>query len=97
MRMARRAEATQNNNPVPIATKNLVSMTVESIMTAPFITIDSKRNPHEAQELMADSDVRHVIVREGETVIGLVSIGDLLAFYKSLAETEYSEPKIGID
>ena len=54
MRMAQRAEATQNNNPVPIANKNLVSMTVESIMTAPFITIDSKRSPHEAQELMAN-------------------------------------------
>jgi signal-transduction protein with cAMP-binding, CBS, and nucleotidyltransferase domain len=77
--------------------KDLTSMTVESIMTAPFITIDSKRSPHEAQELMADSGVRHLIVRKGETVTGVVSIRDLLAFYKSLAETEYSEPKIGID
>lgn len=77
--------------------KDLTSMTVESIMTTPFITIESRRSPHDAQELTADSGVRHLIVREGETVIGVVSIRDLLAFYKSLAETEYSEPRIGVD
>ena len=46
---------------------------------------------------MADSGVRHLFVREGETVTGLVSIPNLLPFYKSLAETKYSEPKIGVD
>ena len=77
--------------------KDLTSITVESIMTAPFITIESRRSPDAAQELMADSGIRHLIVREGETVTGVVSVRDLLAFYKSLAETEYSEPKIGVD
>jgi len=46
---------------------------------------------------MADAGVRHLVVREGETVTGLVSIRDLLAFYKNQAEIKYSEPKIGVD
>jgi len=59
--------------------KDLTSMTVGSIMTAPFITIESKRSPGVAQELMADEGVRHLVVREGETVTGLVSIRNLPA------------------
>ncbi len=77
--------------------KDLTSMTVESIMTAPFVTIESHQSPCEAQEVMSDEGVRHLVVREGKTITGLVSIRDLLVFYKSRAEGTYSEPKIGID
>ncbi len=77
--------------------KDLTSMTVESIMTAPFVTIESHQSPREAQEVMSDEGVRHLVVREGKTITGLVSIRDLLVFYKSRAEGTYSEPKIGID
>ena len=66
-------------------------------MTAPFITIESKRSPDVAQELMADEGVRHLVVREGETVTGLVSIRDLWACYKNQAEIKYSEPKIRVE
>jgi signal-transduction protein with cAMP-binding, CBS, and nucleotidyltransferase domain len=77
--------------------KDLTSMTVESIMTAPFVTIGSHQSPREAQEMMSDQGVRHLVVREGKTITGLVSIRDLLVFYESLAEPTYSEPRIGID
>ena len=77
--------------------KNLSSITVESIMTTPFITIDSKQSPREAQQMMADAGVRHLVVREGGSITGLVSIRDLLVFYKNTVEPQYSEPKIGVD
>ena len=72
-------------------------MAVESIMTTLFGTIESHQSPREAQEMMSDEGVRHLDVREGKTITGVVSIGDLLVFYKSRAETTYSEPRIGID
>jgi CBS domain-containing protein len=77
--------------------KDLTSMTVASIMTAPFVTIESHQSPSKAQEMMSDEGVRHLVVREGKTITGVVSIRDLLVFYKSQAETIYSEPRIGID
>ncbi len=77
--------------------KDLASMTVESIMNAPFITIESQQSPREAHQIMADSGVRHLVVREGTAITGLVSIRDLLVFYKNTAEEKFSEPKIGVD
>ena len=77
--------------------KDLSAMTVESIMTAPFITIESKQSPREAHQIMADSGVRHLVVKEGSAMTGLVSIRDLLVFYKNTAEENFSEPKIGVD
>ncbi len=77
--------------------KDLTSMTVQSIMTAPLITIGSHQSPREAQEMMSEEGVRHLVVREGKTITGMVSVRDLLVFYKSRAETNYSEPRIGID
>ena len=77
--------------------KDLSSMTVESIMNTPFITIESQQSPREAHQIMADSGVRHLVVKEGTAITGLVSIRDLLVFYKNTAEEKYSEPKIGVD
>ena len=76
---------------------DLSAMTVERVMTAPFITIDSNQSPREAQQLMADAGIRHLVVRDGESITGLVSIRDLLVYYKNTAEIQYSEPKIGVD
>jgi len=77
--------------------KDLSSMTVESIMTSPFMTIEGKQSPREAHQIMADSGVRHLVVKEGSAITGLVSIRDLLVFYKNTAEENFSEPKIGVD
>ena len=77
--------------------KDLTSMTVGSIMTTPFVTIESHQSPGVAQEMMSNEGVRHLVVREGKTITGVVSIRDLLVFYKQRAEPTYSEPRIGID
>jgi signal-transduction protein with cAMP-binding, CBS, and nucleotidyltransferase domain len=76
---------------------DFTSMTEGNIMTTPFVTIESHQSPGVAQEMMSNEGVRHLVVREGKTITGVVSIRDLLVFYKQRAEPTYSEPRIGID
>ena len=78
-------------------TNDLSGITVASIMTTPFITIDSQHSPREAQQMMADSDVRHLVVRQGQAITGIVSMRDLLVFSQHAGEAKYAEPKIGVD
>jgi signal-transduction protein with cAMP-binding, CBS, and nucleotidyltransferase domain len=53
--------------------------------------------------MMGDLGVRHLAVTKGGDIVGVVSVRDLLMFYKRYAqskisaEVEYSEPKIGQD
>lgn len=71
---------------------DLSRMTVQSIMTHPIATIEGTRTIQDAHDMMADLGVRHLGVTEGETLVGLVSVRDLLVSFKSI-----SEPKIAQD
>lgn len=71
---------------------DLAKATLENIMTSPLATIETIRNPHDAQDMMADLGVRHLVVQKAGKPAGLVSARDLLVYYKSV-----SEPKIGQD
>ena len=51
---------------------------VERIMTAPAITVGSDQDVLAALSLMTRRRIRHLPVVEGERLIGLVSIGDLV-------------------
>lgn len=68
---------------------DLSTMTVQSIMTSPVATIESIRTIQDAQDMMADLGVRHLGVTEGGTLVGLVSVRDLLTSFQRV-----SEPKI---
>ena len=61
--------------------KDLENTTVESIMTTPLNYIDSTKTLLDAQDTMRDLGVRHLAVREGEKVVGIISVGDLLAYF----------------
>ena len=71
---------------------DLSKITVLSIMTSPIATIESNRTIQDAHDMMADLSVRHLGVTEKGTLIGLVSVRDLLISFKSI-----SEPKITQD
>lgn len=71
---------------------DLSKMTVQSIMTTPIATIESNRTIQDAHDMMGDLGVRHLGVTEGGTLVGLVSVRDLLISFKSI-----SEPKITQD
>jgi CBS domain-containing protein len=51
---------------------------VEEIMTREVLCIDPECSPEEAMSLMTARRVRHLPVVEGRSVVGIISIGDLV-------------------
>ena len=70
---------------------NLEETKVENLMTTNLPTMQVSRTSHEAFDMMGDLGLRHLIICDGEQVVGLVSMRDLLLYFKSL------EPSIGVD
>lgn len=68
---------------------NLGKVTVEKIMTSPIRTIEAYQSVQDAHDLMGDLGVRHLAVTEGGTIVGLLSVRDLLVYFQRV-----SEPKI---
>ena len=56
---------------------------VADVMQAPIITIESDRSAHEASDLMAERGIRHLAVTEGGTIAGMLSVRDLLRYFKN--------------
>ena len=54
---------------------------VSAIMRADIITIASHQSVKDAQMLMKEQSVRHLVVTENEKIIGIVSISDLVRYY----------------
>jgi len=54
------------------------STRVGDIMTRNVLCIDPNQEPEQAMALMTEHRVRHLPVVEGRTVIGVLSIGDLV-------------------
>jgi signal-transduction protein with cAMP-binding, CBS, and nucleotidyltransferase domain len=83
--------------------KPLGKMTVEKIMTSPICTIEGAQSVDEAQDMMGDLGVRHLAVTKSGEIVGVVSVRDVMMFYKRYAqssikpEASYSEPKISQD
>ncbi len=73
-------------------TKDLDRLTVEQIMSSPIATIEATRAVQDAHDMMGDLGVRHLGVTEGGQLTGLVSVRDLLMYFK-----RYSEPRITQD
>jgi signal-transduction protein with cAMP-binding, CBS, and nucleotidyltransferase domain len=65
---------------------------VETIMTSPIVTIEGIRTVQDAHDMMGDLSVRHLGVTEQGKITGVVSVRDLLVYFKSV-----SEPKIAQD
>ena len=61
---------------------------VEKIMTAPAITVTPSTEILGALSLMTRRRIRHLPVVEGEALVGLVSIGDLVKFRMDKIEAE---------
>ena len=71
---------------------DLAKVTVQSIMTTPIATIESIRTVQDAHDMMGDLGLRHLGVTEAGKLVGLVSVRDLLVYFKRV-----SEPKITQD
>jgi signal-transduction protein with cAMP-binding, CBS, and nucleotidyltransferase domain len=71
---------------------DLMKTAVHTIMTSPIASIESVRTVQDAHDMMGDLGVRHLGVTEQGTLIGMVSVRDLLVYFKRV-----SEPKISQD
>ncbi|RMH05481.1 MAG: CBS domain-containing protein [Nitrospirae bacterium] len=54
-----------------------------AVMSAPLITIEVDQSPHEASELMALHGVRHLVVTQESDIVGMISVRDLLRYFKN--------------
>ena len=57
---------------------------VKSCMSKPVITIEDSEPLTAAVKLMRDHGVRHLAVTEDETIIGILSLSDLLRYYSGI-------------
>ncbi len=58
--------------------KSSQDIRVRDIMTADVVKVDPSRTVEECMSLMTQRRIRHLPVCEGEQLVGLVSIGDLV-------------------
>lgn len=56
---------------------------VSEVMTAPIITIEIDRSAHDASDLMAERAIRHLAVTEDGRIVGVLSVRDLLRYFKN--------------
>ncbi len=61
-------------------------LTVKSVMSSPIITIERKLSPHYARDVMADRKIRHLAVTEEGKIVGVLSVRDLLAYFKTVSK-----------
>jgi CBS domain-containing protein len=52
---------------------------VSEVMTAKVITIDTDKKLEDAMQIMSDKHIRHIPVVEGEKLIGIISINDVVS------------------
>ncbi|MGH9895791.1 MAG: CBS domain-containing protein [bacterium] len=64
---------------------------VGSIMTTPLATIQSVRTVQDAHDMMGDLGVRHLGVTQGGKLVGLVSVRDLLVYFKRVSEPRITQ------
>jgi len=64
------------------------STDVASVMSSPLITVPSSESTHIAMETMTKCRCRHLVVLDGDTMAGIISLGDLV---KHLLEDKEAE------
>ena len=71
--------------------QNLEQTKVGELMTSDLPTIQISRTSHEAFDVMGELGLRHLVICDGDQIVGVVSMRDLLLHFKSY------EPGIGVD
>jgi CBS domain-containing protein len=59
------------------------SCAVEKVMSSPLISIDIEQSVADANEIMSISKIRHLVVTERGEVAGIISIRDLVLYFKN--------------
>ncbi len=56
---------------------------VRAVMSVPVITIDIEQSAHSASDIMAEKGIRHLAVTEEGRIVGMLSVRDLLRYFKN--------------
>ena len=56
---------------------------VRRVMSHPVISIEIDRTAAEASDLMAEKGIRHLAVSEEDRIVGMLSVRDLLRYFKN--------------
>ena len=59
---------------------------VHGLMSSPIISLDKKLSPQYARDLMADRRIRHLAITEEGQIVGVISVRDLLAYFKTVSK-----------
>ena len=59
---------------------------VKGVMSSPIITVERAMSPHYARDLMADRKIRHLGVTEEGKIVGVISVRDLLVYFKTMTK-----------
>ena len=62
---------------------NAAQAKVRAIMSSPVVTIEQDRSAHDASDLMAEKGIRHLAVTEDGRIVGIVTVRDLLRYFKN--------------
>ena len=62
---------------------NAAQAKVRAIMSSPVITLEQDRSAHDASDLMAEKGIRHLAVTEDGRIVGIVTVRDLLRYFKN--------------
>ncbi|CAE6716453.1 CBS domain-containing protein [Nitrospira defluvii] len=54
-----------------------------TVMSTPVMTIDIAQSAHDASDLMAERGIRHLVITEEGRVVGMISVRDLLRYFKN--------------
>ncbi len=65
---------------------DLMSTPVEAVMTGRVILVESTDTPEYALQIMKQEKIRHIPVREGNGLIGMVSMRDLMLYDMNLKD-----------
>lgn len=63
--------------------RNLHLEKVRAIMSSPIISIDIDRPASDASDLMSEKGTRHLAVTDSGKIVGVISVRDLLRYYKN--------------
>lgn len=61
--------------------KSPENVSVEEIMTSPILSMDRYFPVEEANEFMRKHKIRHLAVTEENTIVGLISVSNLVAYF----------------
>jgi CBS domain-containing protein len=65
------------------AERDPTGVPVSDVMMAPIISIEIDRSAHDASDLMAERAIRHLAVMEDGQIVGMLSVRDLLRYFKN--------------